>query len=180
MTFDEWLTAAGLGVAGIAAVAGIVAAVYAIRADRASRTGARDESRRWLKTIQPRPKVSIGTPMSAEVRDSISIQISNPGGAVTQGFVLAQVGRGYYGTGFNLAEHSVPLSWGQVMKIGEAPQASGHRVLLIVAQDVDGNWWDVGEESILKDFPPRGVGSVEFNGWLNRRIAEVQARDQQA
>ena len=178
MTFDEWLATIGLALAGIAAVAGIVAAIYAIRADRASRAGSKDELQRWQRSIQPRPKIHIETSAGVDqILDSISLTISNPGGSATQGFVLVQLGRGYYGTGFNIAQHAGPLSWSGVPKVGETPVASSRRILAVVAQDVDGNWWDCGNDAILTDFPPDGVGSVKFNVWLNRRIQEVQQRD---
>ncbi len=176
MTFDEWIAAAGLAVAGVAAVAGIIAAVYAIRADRAARSGSSAEHSRWLKTIQPRPRISVETkaPPDSEP-ETVSLQIANPGGAVTKGFVLVQLQRGYYGTGFNLAEHSVPLSWSSVPKIGQAPSATPGRVVLVVAKDVDGNWWDCGEEKVLEDFPEDGVSSAEFSRWINERIQGLQA-----
>ena len=48
-----------------------------------------------------------------------------------------------------------------------------------MAQDVDGQWWDCGEELVLKDFPSGGVEGVAFNDWLNRRIQQVQKRDRE-
>lgn len=180
VTFDEQLTVVSLAIGGIAMIAGIVAAVYAFRADRATRRGSRVEDHRWKHTIQPRPKVGFdwsAPSLGAPALQSITFSMGNPGGAVTQGYVAIQVGQAIYGTGFNIIEHAIPLMWAGVPKIGDAPTSEPRRVLLIVAQDIEGNWWDVGAEAIVKDFPPEGVGGVRFEQWLNQRLAGVWARD---
>jgi hypothetical protein len=71
----------------------------------------------------------------------------------------------------------MPLMWASVPKIGEAPTSEPRRVLLIVARDIEGNWWDVGAEAMVNDFPSEGVGGVGFQNWLNQRLSEVWARD---
>ena len=179
MSFDEWLTVSGLILGAIAAVGAVVAATYAIRANLATRAGATDEQRRWRTAITPRPKIQIEPPpTSAEAPDLVKLTISNPGAAITQGFVLVRVGRAYYGTGFNLAEHTGPLTLSGMPKVGDALSHDTRQgVMVVVAQDVDGNWWDCGEETIISEFPTGGVAGAKFTEWLNARLLAVHHRE---
>lgn len=126
----------------LALLAGVVAAIFAARGDFFSRSQATQGSRGRKRELQPRPRVRwMG-------HQTIQSAFYNVGGAAVSLIWVGYDGRGMrlYCTRTSLPQHFNDYMGVGEEDLGEARSYSGDKAkietVLMVAQDVDGDWWD--------------------------------------
>lgn len=163
------LTAIGAVAGIVVAIAGIAAAYYAWRAFGSTEQSSVDATARRERDVQPRPNAGINQ-RPPEPADALAVSMSNAGGAVALGFILAHVDDTLYGSAYTLPEHTMSLIY-NFGKLGEGnflPTAPD--ILIHIAKDIDGQWWDTLRGSKLADDPNEPLLSEEFWRWLRPRL----------
>lgn len=174
------LTAIGAVAGIVAAMAGIAAAYYAWRAFGSAEQSSVDATARRERDVQPRPNAGIEQ-RPPEPADTLAVSLSNAGGAVAPGFILVHVDNTLYGGRYTLPEHAMALTY-YFSKRGEGNFLPTARDILIhIAKDIDGQWWDALAGAKLTDAPPEPLSSTEFGQWLIPHLEPfVRPKDQDA
>lgn len=148
---------AGLITGAVGAVAGVAAAAAATWAGLLARRGNQAAERDRAKTaaqrratVRPRPQVS--RPMVSAER--LSLTFSNAGGAAAQWHLILLIAGGVYyvSTDAHAGAIGVHLS-NAGTRIADAADRPHDlvEVLASVAQDVDGDWWDMRTGELASD-----------------------------
>jgi hypothetical protein len=138
----------------VAAVAAVVAAVVGIQVSRSANARRRRDVR---------PRVTMNIDDSALGSPWGRVILSNAGGAVIQGYVLARRAGEMVGGPFTLAEHTA----GYAFHLGHLGEAKGGptQIMAAIGEDVDGKWWDLlASESTSP--PPHPFDSEQFRAWF--------------
>jgi hypothetical protein len=122
---------------GPATIAAIIAAIFAIRADTFGRRNARELTA--LRDFDIQPRVDVGwTPLQA---NNIVVQFGNVGGPAPR-FVWVGSDDTKIGMCTGTIGHAAtPLAF-RGWLIGESTYRGGMGTILLVAEDVQGRWWD--------------------------------------
>jgi len=139
VTFDESLLLAGVVLAVLTLFVGIWAAVFATRADVASRHASRQSDQRYLAQVQPRPQLTFRRDPNRV--GGIAVTVSNTGGAALYCLIVAQVEQLLCAFHGPLPQHAPPRD--ELLRKLETTSDRTAKVLLDVAQDIQGHWWDV-------------------------------------
>jgi hypothetical protein len=131
------------GATVVGAVAGIGAAVFAFFAWFSTVRASRTADRRHMAEIQPRPLLNIRDGSAVGEKDEfIEATIANAGGAAPKVAYLVQAHEVLYLYIGSLPEHCLAQVC-RINRIAILDRDRPFRVVWGIAQDVDGNWWDV-------------------------------------
>ena len=150
MNLTDWLTLAALIVAG-------VAAVFAGRADVFGR-------RSRAKDIRPQPRIQWVGPGPGGV---LRVAFFNVGGPAVHAAWIGAAGPNFYASYATFDGHTNDYVEFVPTDLGPLPDGSPLRslaphTLMLIAQDVDGRWWDcVKDERIRKPTAKFALGELK-------------------
>ena len=144
----------------VATIAAVVGAVFAFRADVFTRRSSRQVSAQREADMQPRLDAewggSQGYPMA-------TVSFRNAGGAATRFVWVGQHDAGVFVASGTVPQHA-PMVDIRALKIGDATYQTGICTTLLIAEDVQGSWWDCRTENRLRHSPEE---------YLTARMAQV-------
>jgi hypothetical protein len=148
MTTEDAVAVGGLIAGVIAAIAGVAALVLTHIGNKAAERERTADAARRRASIRPRP-----TAQQALVRAGVlEVGCSNPGGTAVNWWLLLTVEDGVYYKCMSAAPGWVGVHSRGGERVGDAlePLAPGRfEVLASLAEDVDGNLWDLQTGSLL-------------------------------
>ncbi|HEY8862918.1 MAG TPA: hypothetical protein VIO37_01960 [Candidatus Dormibacteraeota bacterium] len=129
-----------VGLAAITAALALWAAIFATRADSASRHAIKVADARWETATKPVLHITFTGPPAPN--QPIEIEVQNLGGTLVAGGVIVQAADDLYASELTLAEKAPPrrLLLQPAMKAWQ--RASQPSLLLLVARDVNGRYWN--------------------------------------
>jgi hypothetical protein len=160
-TFDHVMELAGVVLAGIAAAAGIVAAGYSWVTNR-------DMTANWKSEITP------AISWTPEFRDSntafMKIRIHNAGGAARAAFIAFADEHGVVANRYTVPAHCPDAVLHlPAVRVFNKMRGIHHRLdlLLHIARDASGNWWDAGRGVLLTEDVPDAREPDVFDKWCS-------------
>lgn len=171
-TYDHILELIGVLIGTVAAGGGVIAAVFSVRGNHISHELATDEARRWSLEIRPGLNINL---LDLDVRQGfLRASISNAGGAARPGAVIACDNGVAFGEVIQVGAHAAPQEFHLPQRYG-FPLPDGRRVLLLVARDVEGSWWDIRADKKIEETVP-DYSKPEFNEWCIARVRSDAAQ----
>jgi hypothetical protein len=134
-----------VGLAAVAAALALWAAIFATRADRAARRASKLADARWEATTKPVPQITFTS--SPAPNQPIEVEVQNLGGTMVAGGVIVQAADDLYASELSMPDKAPPrrIQFQPAMKAWQ--RASQPSILLLVARDVNGRYWNCLDSS---------------------------------
>lgn len=179
------LEIAGVVIAAVTFTVAVYAALEARWARQSSQRGEHVSDHRWQASTRPRPRVGFADPaqvMTAAPGDWISVKVSNPGGSVPSGLVVARIREKLYIGGIILPAQSgdVVISLGRIAVECPTKFWTGNmlsEIVAVYAEDLEGRMWECLNGAVATKAMP-SPGTDEFFSWLED--IRAQARSQRS
>jgi hypothetical protein len=176
MTLDQVLLLVTLIVVGVGVLITAGAAVFAFRADQSSRRGSAAADVRWEQEIRPRPQVSSMRPEYAD-QPGTGMVIANVGGAAIDGVCLVRLRDQCFYSRSAQPAHSADDGVA-FTRVGQLDERAGRsmnetaEVLLVLAQDIEGRWWNC--LTGIRAPEPFGLETDQFIEWSRAQLAAAR------